>query len=194
MKEVRAIVLGVMVVLLAALGLAWWHRPASEFTRIKEFRVEVRNKQGDSTRRLSFTIPTSLIARAAKLAHLDSIGGDIKADWGKGDVSVQDILDAAEKSAPGKPGVIEKGDSTIEVVADGDALEIDVKDGWDKHVHIRLPRGILEGLSDERTISTSEILRRLDELDPGDVVTIKDSENEVTITAVPRKGRGIHIS
>jgi hypothetical protein len=194
MKEVRAIVLGVLVVLVIALGLAWWHRPASEFTRIKEFRVEVRNKQGDSSRHLSFTIPTSLIARAAKLAHLDSIGGDIKADWGKGDVSVQDILDAAEKSSPGKPGVIAKGDSTIEVVADGEALEIDVKDSWDKHVHLRLPRGILESLSDEHTISTSEILHRLDELDPGDVVTIKDSENEVTITAVPRKHGGLRIS
>jgi hypothetical protein len=187
MKEVRAIVLGLLVVVIAALALAFWRRPAAEFTRIKEFRVEVRNKDGDSNRRATFTVPTNLIARLVKLAHLESLGGDIATDWGQGDVSVRDVLEAADRSEPGKPSVIEKGDSKIEVAADGDLLSIDVKDSWDKHVHVRMPRAILDGLSDEHGISTSEILRRLDGLDPGDVVTIRDSDSEVTITAVPRK-------
>jgi hypothetical protein len=193
MKDVKAIVLGLLVVVVAALALASWRRPAAEFTRIKEFRVEVRNKDGDSTRRATFTIPTNLIARLVKLAHLESIGGDIAKDWGHGDIRVRDILEAADRSEPGKPTVIQKGDSKIEVAAEGELLSIDVKDSWDKHVHVRLPRSILEGLSDEHGISTSEILRRLDGLDPGDVVNIKDADNEVTITAVPRK-RGLHAS
>jgi hypothetical protein len=102
---------------------------------------------------------------------------------------VRDILEAADRSEPGKPAVIQKGDSKIEVAGEGELLSIDVRDSWDKHVHVRLPRSILEGLSDEHGISTSEILRRLDGLDPGDVVNIKDADNEVTITAVPRKRR-----
>jgi hypothetical protein len=194
MKDIKAIVLGLLVVVVAALALAFWRRPAAEFTRIKEFRVEVRNKDGDSTRRATFTVPTNLIARLVKLGHLESIGGDIAKDWGHGDVRVRDILEAADKSEPGKPAVIQKGDSKIEVAADGEMLSIDVNDSWDKHVHVRLPRSILEGLSDERGISTSEILRRLDGLDPGDVVNIKDADNEVTITAVPRKRHGLTIS
>jgi hypothetical protein len=57
-----------------------------------------------------------------------------------------------------------------------------------------MPRSVIEGLSEERSISTSEILHRLDELEPGDVVTIQDSDNEVTITAVPRKSLHLHVS
>lgn len=189
MKEVRAIVLGLVVVLVVAMAFAFWHRPAPEFTRIKEFHVEVREKDGDSTRRASFNIPTSLIARLVKLAHLDSIGGDISSDWGHGDISVQDILDAADRSEPGKPAVIEKDDTKIEVAVDGTALAIDVKDSWDTNVHIRLPRAVIEGLSGDSSISTSEILHRLDALEPGDIVVIRDGEDEVTITAVPRKNK-----
>jgi hypothetical protein len=194
-KEVRAVVLGLVVVVLAAIALSFWRRPAAEFSRIKGFRIEVHAKDGDETRNLSFNVPANLVARVAKLAPVESLGGDIKANWGKGDVTPQEVLDAAEESAPGKPGVIQKDGETIEVVADGEVLEIDIKDEWDKHVHIRLPRLLIEALSEGGKISTSEILRKLDELGPGDVVTIKDKDNEVTITAEPRKGgRGLHIS
>jgi hypothetical protein len=195
-KEVRAVVLGLVVVVLAAIALSFWRRPAAEFSRIKGFRIEVHAKDGDETRNLSFNVPANLVARVAKLAPVESLGGDIKANWGKGDVTPQEVLDAAEESAPGKPGVIQKDGETIEVVADGEVLEIDIKDEWDKHVHIRLPRLLIEALSEGGKISTSEILRKLDELGPGDVVTIKDKDNEVTITAEPRKGKGkgLHIS
>jgi len=195
MKELRAVVLGVVVVLVVAMMLAFWNRPAKEFTRIKEFKVEVRQRDGGETRHLSFKVPTTLISRIAKLAHLDSIGGgNLTTDWGNGDVRVQDILEAADKSEPGKPGVIEKGDSKIEVTDDKGTLAIDVKDSWDKHVHIRLPRSVIEGLSEERSISTNEILHRLDELEPGDIVTIQDKDSEVTITAVPRRNLHLHVS
>lgn len=194
MKEVRAIVLGLVVVLVVAVMLAFWHRPTPEFTRIKEFHVEVKNKDGDSIRRATFNVPTTLIARLVRLSHLDSVGGNFTKDWGNGDVRVQDILSAADKSAPGKPGLIEKGDTKIEVTDESGTLAIDVKDSWDKHVHVRLPRAVIEGLSEDRAISTSEILHRLDGLEPGDVVTIQDADSEVTITAVPRKHFRLHVS
>jgi hypothetical protein len=188
-KEARAVVLGLFVVVI----FAFWRRPAAEFRRIRNFRVEVQEKDGDSTRRLSFNIPANLVARIAKLAPVESIGGNMKADWGNGEVGAREILDAAKESEPGKPGMIKKDGNTIEVTRDGEALVIDVKDEWDKRVHVRLPRVILEGLSDEHTISISEILRRLDELGPGDVVVIKDGNSEVTITAQPRK-RALRVS
>ncbi len=186
-KEVRAVVLGLFVVVLAAIALSFWRRPAAEFTRIKGFRVEVRSKEGDATRKVSFEVPSNLLARIAKLARLEKIGGDVRAEWGKGDVTPRQILEAAEQSQPGKPGVIKKDDATIEVLADGEVLEIDVKDEWDKHVHVRVPRAIVEGLTEDGKISTSEILRKLDELGPGDVVTIQDGDSEVTITAEGRR-------
>ena len=187
-KEARAVVLGLFVVVIAALALSYWRRPSVEFKRIKGFRVEVKKTEGDQTRRVSVNVPVSLLAQLSRLASLDSLGGDIRADWGHGDVTPKQILAAAAESSPGKPGVIKKDMSTIEVSADGDALVIDVKDEWDKNVHIRLPRTLVEAFADDHPLSTREILRRLDELDPGDVVTIKDHDSEVTITAQPRRG------
>ncbi len=186
-KEVRAVVLGLFVVVLVAIALSFWRRPAPEFTHIKGFRVEVRSRDGDATRKVSFHVPSNLLARIVKLARLENIGGDVRAEWGKGDVTPREILEAAEESGPGKPGVIKKDDATIEVTADGEALEIDVKDEWDKHVHLRLPRVLVEALTENGKISTSEILHKLDELGPGDVVTIKDRDSEVTITAEGRR-------
>ena len=58
-------------------------------------------------------------------------------------------------------------------MADGAALEIDVKDDWDKNVHMRLPRDLVEAFSEDRPISTARDPPRLDELDPGDLVTIQ---------------------
>ncbi len=193
-REVRAVVLGLFVVVLAALALSFWRRPAAEFQRIKGFRVEIRSRDGGETRHASFNVPSNLLARLAKLAPKE-LGTDMRREWSKEDVTPRQILDAAEESAPGKPGVIKKEDATIEVMADGGVLEIDVKDEWDKHVHIRLPRVLIEALSDDKgRISTSEILEKLDELGPGDVVTIQDHDNEVTITAQPYGRHGIHIS
>jgi hypothetical protein len=186
-KEVRAVVLGLFVVVLAALALAFWRRPAPEFRRIKEFRVEVVEKDGDAKRHASFTVPTRLIAGAAKLIPLHNIKADLNREWGSGDVTPRDILDAADQSKPGSPGIIKKDEATVEVLAEGHSLEIDVKDSWDKHVHVRLPRVIVEGFADDASLSIAEILRRLDELEPGDFVKFNDGDSEVTVTAVPRK-------
>ena len=186
MRELRAVVLGLFVVVIAALCLAFWRRPAPEFRHVKAFRIEVREKDGDSTKHASFTIPTNLIARLAKFAPIDEIGHEMRADWSRGDVTPKEILDAAAESAPGKPAIIKKDDYTIEVTADGPALEISIQDHWDKTVRLRLPRAIVESFSGERRISKRDILTRLDELGPGDVVVVKDRDKEVTITAQAR--------
>jgi hypothetical protein len=186
MKDIRAVVLGLLVVVLVVLALAFWRRPAAEFSHVKAYRVEVKEREGASTRSVSFSIPTNLIARIAKFAPVDRIGGDLRADWGRGDVTPKDVLDAAAQSAPGKPGVIKRADYTIEVTPDGAALEITIKDHWDKTVRIRLPRAIVEGFGGGRPITTRDILKKLDELGPGDVVVVKDRDKEVTITAEAR--------
>jgi hypothetical protein len=186
MKETRAVVLGLFVVLLVAMALAWWRQPAAEFSHVKSYLVEVRERDGDSTRRVSVTIPTRLIARIAKFVPVDSIGGDLRADWSRGDVTPKDILDAAAESAPGKPGRIRRDFYTIEVLPEGTALEITVKDDWDRTVRIRLPRALVESFGGGDRITTREILRKLDELGPGDVVVVKDRDKEVTITAEAR--------
>ena len=190
-RETRAVVLGLFVVVLVALALSWWRRPSAEFQRIQGFHVEFRGHDGNG----SFDVPSNLVARVAKMAHLESIVGDARSEWGRGDITPRDILDAAENSSPDKPGVIQKGDARIAVVADGEVLEIDVKDEWDKNVHVRLPRAIVEAMAGDGKMSTSEILRKLDELGPGDVVTIRDNGQEVTITAkATRRHHSFHFS
>lgn len=186
MKETRAVVLGIIVVVLVATGIAVWRRPARELRNVKSYRVEVQKTEGDSRRRLSFNVPVSLVARIASLAPIREIGGDIRADWGHGEVSPQDILEAADKSEPGKPGVLERDGNRIEVTSEGSALHILVKDDWGKEVRIRLPRVLVETVNERRNLSVKDILRRLDELGPGEVVEIRDSDGQVTITAQPR--------
>jgi len=185
MKEIRAVVFGHVIVILVAAALAFWRRPAPEFARVKGFKVEVKEREGDSTHRVTFSVPSSLVARVAKLSPIRRIGADIHADW-KGDVTPRDILNAAAESAPGRPGVIKKDNHTIEVMAAGSALEIAIRDDWGKSVHLRVPRAVVESFSGDREITPKEILERIDELGPGDVVVVRDGDKEVTITAEPR--------
>jgi hypothetical protein len=149
---------------------------------VKGFKVEVRERQGDSTHRVTFSVPSNLVARVAKFSPIRRFGGDIHTDW-DGDVTPRDLLNAAAESTPGKPGIIKKGNNTIEVMAQGTALAIDIKDDWGKSIHLRVPRAILESFSGDREITPKEILKRIDELGPGEMVVVRD---EVTITAEPR--------
>ncbi len=188
-KEVRAVVLGVFVVVLFALGIAYWRGPARDFHRIRGFRVEVKKTDGGETRKFSVHVPVALIAQLTRLAHIDdALDGDIRTAWDKSDVTPRQILDAADESTPDKPGVIRKDDQTIEVRSDGDAILIDVRDDWDQKVHIRLPRSLVEVFSEDHPMSARDLIRHLDELDPGDLVTIRDRDDEITITAEPRRG------
>ena len=188
-KDVRAVVLGLFVVVIVALAFAVWRRPAHEFKRIRGFRVEVRTTEGDETRKIEFNVPVSLLAQLSRLARIDdALDGDIRAAWDREEITPRAILDAADESRPEHAGIIETDDARVEVRSDGDAILIDVHDDWDHDVHVRVPRSLVEVFADDRPLSTRDILRRLDELDPGDVVTIRDRHDEITITAQPRKG------
>ena len=188
-KETRAIVLGLFVVVVFALVLAAWRGPSRDFQRIKGFRVEVKTKEGDETRKIAITVPVSLLAQLTRLAKIDdALDGDIREAWDKGDITPRQLLDAADASTAEKPGLIEKDGTKVEVRQQDNSLVIDVRDDWDHDVHIRVPRSLVEAFSDDHAISTRDLLRRLDELDPGDVVTIRDRDDEITITAQPRKG------
>ena len=183
MRETRAIVLGLVVVLLVALAWAHWNRPAREFHRIRGYRVEIEKREGDTRKHVSFSIPIVAVARIASLVPVHDFGGR----WDSGsDVTAKDILDAAAQSTPDKPGVIERHGNRIEVTADGAALDIRIQDDWGKKVQVRVPRAIVEGFTDGGRISLKDMLKKLDELGPGDVVKIEDGDNEVTITAQAR--------
>ncbi len=186
MKEVRAVVLGLLVVVLVAIAISVWRRPARELRHVRGFRVEIQKTEGGSRRHVSFHVPISLVARVASLIPISDLGGDFHADWEDRNVTARDILDAAGRSAPGQPGVIERDRARIEVTAEDSALQIVVTDEWNKTVRVRVPRALVESLSSEKRISPREILRRLDELGPGDIVVIRDRDDEVTITAEPR--------
>ncbi len=186
MKEIRAVIVGLVVLVIIAAALAFWRRPAPEFARVKGFRVDVRETENGSTHRVTFSVPSSLVARVAKMTPIRSFGADFHGKWDEGEVSPREILDAAAESSPGKPGVIRQGDHTIEVTAEGTALNILVKDDWGKTVQLRVPRAIVESFSGDRDITPKEILQRIDELGPGEMVTVHDGDKEVTITAEPR--------
>jgi hypothetical protein len=51
---------------------------------------------------------------------------------------------------------------------------------------VRVPRALVESLSNRRRISPRDILKNLDEMGPGDVVVVRDRDDEVTITAEAR--------
>jgi hypothetical protein len=186
MKEVRAVVLGLFVVILVAIAVAFWRRPAREFKRVGSYHVEIEKSEGGSKKHVSFTVPITFVARIASMIPISDIGGGIKNDWGSGDVTPRDILDAADRSAPGKPGEITHDRTKIEVTTEGTAIEIVAKDDWDRNVRVRVPRALVESLSGEKRVAPRDILKKLDEMGPGDVIVIRDHDNQVTITAQPK--------
>jgi hypothetical protein len=189
-KEVRAVVFGLVVVVLAAMALSFWHGPAREFHRIKGFRVDVKKKDGDEIRRMSFNVPVALLAQLTRIAHLDdNFDRDMRRAWDDKDLTPREILDAADESEKGKPAVIKRDDATIEVGTSGGNVVIDVKkDDSDENVHISLPRHLLEVFAEDHPFSARDLMRRLDELNPGDPVTIRQGDDEVVITAQEKKG------
>jgi len=186
MKEVRAVVLGLFVVLMIVLAYNCWSRPGREYRHVRGYRVEISKSENGGRRHVAFNVPMSALARIASLAPVTDIGGSARADWGEARVTARDILEAADKSRPGEPGVITKDHNKIEVQADGAAVEIHVTDDWGKSVRVRLPRSLVESFTGDSRVSPRDILKKLDELGPGDVVVVKDKDEEVTITAEGR--------
>ena len=182
MREIRAVVAGLVVVVVIAMLWALWQRPAKEFHKIRGYRVEIQKDEGGTRKQVRFTVPIVTVARLASFIPLD-FHGHWDSEWADGELTGRDLLDAAKDSAPGKPGVIERRGNRIEVMADGAALDISIKDDWGKNVRVRVPRSLVEGVSEGKGFSIKDVLKKLDELGPGDVVHVQDGDNEVTITA-----------
>jgi formylmethanofuran dehydrogenase subunit D len=187
-KDVRAVVLGLFVVVLVALAFAFWRGPSRDFRKLKGFQVEVKTTEGDETRSFTFPVPISLLAQLSRLARFDDkLDGDIRAAWDDSDITPRQILDAADAATPETPGTIEVDGKSVEVRTEGESIVIDVKDDWDQKVHVQIPRHLVEVFVDDEPLSTRELLRRLDELNPGDSVTIRDRDDEIIIRAEARK-------
>ena len=186
MRELRAVVLGIFVVLVIVLLVHFWRAPGREYRRVRGYRVEIAKTEDGGRKHVSFRVPMSALARIASFVPVADIGGNARADWGDAHVTAKEILDAADKSRPGEPGVITKDHAKIEVQADGPAIEIRVADDWNKSVRIRLPRSLIQSFSSDSRVAPKDILKRLDELGPGEVIVVKDRDEEVTITAEGR--------
>ena len=186
MKETRAIVLGVLIIVLVAIAVAVWRRPAHEYKHVRGYHVEIEKSEGGSSKHVSFTVPMTLVARIATMVPFTDLGSDFRSDWANGDITPHDILDAADRSSPGKPGEITRDHTRIQVSTEGSAIDIQIRDDWDRNVRIRVPRALVESLSGQKRLSPRDILHKLDEMGPGDVVVIKDRDDQVTITAQAR--------
>ncbi len=184
MRELRAVVIGLLVVVVVALFLAIWRRPAREFHRVRGYRVEIEKYEGGRRKHVSFTVPVALLARAASFSAFHDLGR-MQDEWGNG-VTPRDVLDAASSASPGHPGLITRDHTRIEVAPDGPVLDIQIKDEWDKTVRLRIPRSLVESLSQDKRLSGRDVLRRLDELGPGELVEVRDGDDHVTITAEAR--------
>src|SRR4030088_3530402 len=84
MRDVRAVVVGLLVVVLAALAISFWRRPEREFRRVRGYRVEIRKMEDGTKRHVAFTVPMSLVARMASLIPVSDIGGNMPAGSGGG--------------------------------------------------------------------------------------------------------------
>src|SRR5262249_20171279 len=94
-RETRAIVLGLFVVVLFAIGLSVWRKPAAEFRRIRAFHVQVKKQDGGETRTMSFNVPVSLLAQLTRLAHIENFESDMRSELEKSEITPRQILDAA---------------------------------------------------------------------------------------------------
>ena len=55
------------------------------------------------------------------------------------------------------------------------------------------PNDPTDGLPEDHPFSAHDLMRRLDELNPGDPVTIRHGDDEVVITAEEKKGLKISL-
>lgn len=194
MKETRAIVLGLVVVLGVALVWGFFRRPAPGMRRVRSFRVQIDGDRDGRRKHVSVRIPGFLVGKVSSLASHAWDEGDFT-DWdfsgeeGHVRITPRDILDAADKSAPGKPTAIpirEGGDDRLEVVREGENVRIVVYDHGRHDVEITAPRTLVAGLSQEKALSLRELLKRIDDLGPGELVTVTSEDATIRVTAEGR--------
>jgi hypothetical protein len=191
MKETRAVVAGIVVVVLVALVWGFFRRPAAGMRRVRSFRVQIDGDRDGRRKHVSVRIPGFLVGKVSSLASHAWDENDF-AEWdfsGEGEhirITPRDILDAADRSEPGKPVAIpirEGSDDRLEVSRDGDTVRIQVFDHGRHDVEITTPRALVAGLSQEKALSFRDLLQRIDVLGPGELVTIRSEDGTVKVTA-----------
>ena len=194
MRETRAIVVGLVVVLVVALVWGFFRRPAPGMRRVRSFRVQIDGDRDGRRKHVSVRIPGFLVGKVSSLAshawdENDFAEWDFNSDGDRIRITPRDILDAADKSEPGKPVPVpirEGGDDRLEVSRDGETVRIQVYDHGRHDVEISAPRALVAGLSQEKALSFRELLHRIDELGPGELVTLKSEDATIKVTAEGR--------
>src|SRR5258708_2290386 len=153
MKELRAIILGVVVVVLIALVWGFLRRPAPGMTRVRSFRVEIDGHENGRDKHVSVRLPGFLVGKVSQLVSHSWENEDWR-DWTfmvDGEdrrIPPRAILDAAEKSSPGHPTriAIHGGEDSLDVTADAGEVRVHVLHGGGRReAEIILPRPLLAG-------------------------------------------------
>ncbi len=191
MKETRAIVLGLVVVVLVAFVWSFFRRPAAGMRRVRAFRVEIRGDSHGEQQNISLRIPGFFVGKAVQMAS-----GPWERQWrhAKGfdldgtNITPRQILDAADRSRPGQPVTLEAGHGRLDVRQEGAAIHITAREegGSLETAEITLPRTLVESLAQEEPLSPRDLLARIDAMGPGDLVRVKSEDGEVRITAEAR--------
>ena len=191
MKETRAAVLGVVVVVLIALVWGFVRRPAPGMTRVRSFRVEIDGRENGRDKHVSVRLPGFLVGKVSQLVS-HSWDDDDWRDWSltvDGEdrrITPSEILAAAEKSSPGHPTrlTLHGGEDFLDVADDSGEVRIHVlHDGGRRDAEIVVPKVLLSGLAQEKPITPREILHRIDTLGPGEIVSIRSEDGDVRVIA-----------
>src|SRR5215472_5484419 len=188
MKDTRAVVLAVAVLAVIVVFWAYVRHPAPGMRRVRAFRVEIHGQEDGHRRDVSVRIPGFLVGKAV---HMASRAWDERRREGRGfefngaSITPREILEAADKSSGGHPGTVDVGDKgTLRVSKEGSAIRIAFhRDDGEEHGEILVPRALLERLARDEPISPRELLEKIDEMGPGDLVLIKGENGEVRISA-----------
>ncbi len=194
MKETRAIVVGVVVVVLVAVIWGFYRRPAPGMRRVRSFRVQIDGDHDGRRKHVSVRIPGFLVGKVSSLAshawdENDGPDWDFSGDGDRVRVTPKDILDAADRSEPGKPTAVpirNGSEDRLEVSREGNEVHVVVYDQGRHDVEITAPRALIAGLSQEKALSFHDLLRRIDELGPGELVTVRSEDATIKVTAEAR--------
>jgi hypothetical protein len=190
MKETRAVVTGLVIVLLVALVWGFFRRETPRMRKVHSFRVQIDGNRDGRQNHVSVRIPGFLVAKVSSLAS-HALEDSEFTDWnfdgenGRARVTPKDILEAADKSEPDKPSIISLhgGDDRLEVSRDGGNIRIVIFDRARRDVEIVAPRVFVEHLAQEEPLSVRSLFRRIDDIGPGDLVTVTSEDATIKVTA-----------
>lgn len=191
MKETRAVVTGLVIVVLVALVWGFFRRSTPPGMRkVHSFRVQIDGDRDGRHKHVSVRIPGFLVAKVSSLASHALEDAEFT-DWnfdgenGHTRVTPRDILDAAARSEPGKPSIISLhgGDDRLEVSREGENIRIVIFDRARRDVTIAAPRAFVESFAREEPLSVRNLFRRIDDIGPGELVTVTSEDATVKVTA-----------